>query len=63
MAEAHWDGQGGFLLVATPASPNLHASANVVDVVTILRDELHMDAKQVNAIVNLVRASGEEVGW
>ena len=51
------------LLVATPASPNLHASANVVDVVTILRDELHMDAKQVNAIVNLVRASGEEVGW
>ena len=64
-----WRGRGslgrprGLLLVATPASPNLHASANVVDVVTILRDELHMDAKQVNAIVNLARASGEEVDW
>lgn len=31
-----------------------------MDVVAILRDELHFDAKQVNAIVNLARASGEE---
>lgn len=37
----------------------LSITANAMDVVAILRDELHFDTKQVNAIVNLARASGE----
>ena len=37
-------------------------AANASDVVAVLRDELRFDTKQVNAIVNVARASGESMG-